>query len=176
LIVAQLQAMLRVLLQRTELEPARTIASVNSFLCDDLPADRFVTTFCGILEPDRNEMLYCSAGQGPIIHVRSASRTVDQFPATHCPLGVVDDLEFRLDRPIAFATGDVLVLVTDGFYEWANRRKEQFGIERLTELAMELATLDADEILMRIRERVVAFSAGTEQMDDLTAIIIKRTN
>ena len=174
LIVAQLQAMLRVMFQNTDLPHADIMGAVNSFLCHDLPADRFVTTFCGVLNPDRHELHYCSAGQGPILHVKPAEGKVEQFVATHCPLGILSDLEMSLDQPIHFAIGDVLILVTDGFYEWANPQDEQFGLDRLIDLALKLAPRTADDILAGIRDQVVDFSEGPDQADDLTAVIVKR--
>ena len=38
---------------------------------------------------------------------------------------------------VAMAPGDLLVLFTDGFYEWANEGGEQFGIERLRAVIFE---------------------------------------
>ena len=73
-----------------------------------------------------------------------------------------------------FEVGDVVLLVTDGFFEWTNRREEQFGIDRLCELALRVSDLDAEQILARIRVEVTRFSEGTEQADDLTAVVIKR--
>lgn len=174
LIVAQLQAMLRVMFQNTDLAHGEIMDAVNRFLCHDLPGDRFVTAFCGILHPDRHELHYCSAGQGPILHVKPAEDTVEQFVATHCPLGIVPELEMCLAHPMRFAVGDVLILVTDGFFEWANPQGEQFGLDRLNDLALKLAGRSADEILTGIRDQVVTFSEGTAQADDLTAVIIKR--
>jgi len=176
LIVAQLRAMLRALLLGTSMEQSKVIKRANSILCHDLPPDRFVTAFCGILHLDRNELVYCSAGQGPVLHVKAAEHTVEQFNATACPLGILPDLEFHLDQPIRFGPQDVLLLVTDGFFEWTNRQDVQFGLDRLSVLALELVHLDAADILNGIRERVVEFSAGTDQEDDLTAVVIKRVN
>jgi hypothetical protein len=61
---------------------------------------------------------------------------VDQFPATCCPLGILADQTFELDQPIHFADRDVVILITDGFYEWANRGGEQFGLNRLEQIAL----------------------------------------
>ncbi len=174
LVVAQLQAMLRVLFLTDDHEHCKVIGSVNNLLCDDLPADRFVTAFCGRLNGSGHELSYCSAGQGPILHIRAGQGRVERFNATHCPLGIVPGLEFGLAPSIHFEPGDVVLLVTDGFFEWANTADEQFGIDRLAELALKLAGRDADQILTGIREEVIAFSGGTEQADDLTAVVIKR--
>lgn len=174
LVVSQLRAMVRVLLLGPAMEQAQVIRRVNQILCEDLPADRFITAFCGVIDAEHHELRYCSAGQGPILHVKPAQQTVKQFSATYCPLGILEELEFHLDQPINFDKGDVLLLVTDGFYEWANTKGEQFGIERLKKVALELADLAAADIITRILEEVTRFAGGTHQEDDLTAIVIKR--
>ena len=69
--------------------------------------------------------------------------------------------------------GDLLVLATDGFFEWANTQ-EQFGVER-EEVIRTSRHLPPKEIISKMYGAVVEFSGGTKQQDDLTAVIIKRT-
>ena len=174
LVVAQLQAMLRVLLSSMDLGHCRVLQCVNKRLAADLPPDRFVTAFCGVLDTRRHILHYCSAGQGPILHVRRGGRLA-RFDATACPLGILPEMEFHTDAPIHLQVGESVVLVTDGFYEWSNSREEQFGLERLERLVVDLAEHSAQAILEGIRRDVNRFAEGTLQRDDLTAIVIKRT-
>ena len=71
--------------------------------------------------------------------------------------------------------GDLLVLATDGFFEWANREGEQFGIKRLEEAIRQSKGSPPCELISALYGTVVAFSGGTQQQDDLTAVVIKRT-
>jgi len=64
--------------------------------------------------------------------------------------------------------------VTDGFYEWENPRGEEFGLKRLEAVIREWHELTAKEIIARLRFAVEDFCQGTEQKDDLTAVILKR--
>jgi serine phosphatase RsbU (regulator of sigma subunit) len=66
-------------------------------------------------------------------------------------------------------------LATDGFFEWANGQKEQFGAERLEGAIRASRHLSPKEIISTVYRAVVDFSGGTKQQDDLTAVIIKRT-
>ena len=70
--------------------------------------------------------------------------------------------------------GDVLALVTDGFYEWTNPESEEFGLSRLESVIRESHNLPAEQIIEKLRSSVSTFCRGTEQLDDLTAVIIKR--
>ena len=73
------------------------------------------------------------------------------------------------------APGDLLVLTTDGFFEWANTQDEQFGLARLQEAVRSARHLQAGEIIRQLHAAVVEFVGGTDQQDDLTAVVVKRT-
>ena len=49
------------------------------------------------------------------------------------PLGMFSPMVASKARILTFDPGDLLLLVTDGFFEWENPEGEQFGIERLQE-------------------------------------------
>jgi serine phosphatase RsbU (regulator of sigma subunit) len=66
------------------------------------------------------------------------------------------------------------LLVTDGFFEWENDREEQFGVQRMEDVIRASRDSASAEIISRLYETVTAFSNGTKQQDDLTAVIIKR--
>jgi len=72
------------------------------------------------------------------------------------------------------APGDLLVLTTDGFFEWANAHDEQFGLERLQESIRSARDLQSSEIIAQLHAAVVKFAGGTAQQDDLTAVVVKR--
>jgi serine phosphatase RsbU (regulator of sigma subunit) len=70
--------------------------------------------------------------------------------------------------------GDLLMLVTDGFFEWANAQGEQYGAERIETTIRAGRELTAADLIARLYQNVLDFAAGTEQEDDLTAVVIKR--
>jgi phosphoserine phosphatase len=72
------------------------------------------------------------------------------------------------------AEGDVLVLLTDGFFEWAREDGEAFGEERVGELIRRMHAAPAAEMIDAFYRAVLDFSNGTRQGDDLTAVIVKR--
>ena len=68
----------------------------------------------------------------------------------------------------------MVVLVTDGFFEWENPDGEQFGLDRLDEAIRQARDLPAREIIPAMYSAVLKFADGTAQGDDLTAVIVKR--
>ena len=150
------------------------IHQVNNLLSDDLGGDRFVTTFFGLLDPGDSLINYASAGQGPLLVYDHHQRRIQELPATGIPLGIMPDMEFMAEEPIRFMPGDMLVLLTDGFYEWSNPASELMGSQRIADVVIENAGAPAADLTDMIRSAVLKFSEGTEQKDDLTAVIAKK--
>ena len=73
---------------------------------------------------------------------------------------------------IKLQPGDHLVLFTDGVVEALNTRGEEFGLERLVALLRANARAATPEILVRLQEAVLAFSANAPQHDDITMMIL----
>src|SRR5262249_16226502 len=85
---APLPALLRASLSLTQ-NLERVVALVNDLLNTDLPDDRFVTAFVGLLEPSEHEFTYISAGHGPLFHFVSATNEIHELPTSGLPLGVL---------------------------------------------------------------------------------------
>jgi serine phosphatase RsbU (regulator of sigma subunit) len=67
----------------------------------------------------------------------------------------------------------LLLLATDGFFEWADAREERFGTERLGQTVRAAREKSAAEIIASLHQEVLRFANGTKQMDDLTVIVLK---
>ncbi len=147
---------------------------VNNNLTRDLPDDRFVTTFVGRLNPTTASVEYVAAGQGPLIHYHYADGRADVLPATDMPLGIMEGLGFAVDSRIELAPGDILCLLTDGFYEWAREDGEQFSEQRAIACIRSDPDRPAEQLIETLYAAVLDFAAGTPQADDLTAIVVRR--
>src|SRR5436190_13849226 len=160
----------------TSPEPAALLTRLNELLHGDLPADRFITFVLAVLDEDGGAQLI-SAGHGPTLLYRAADEQVIQFGGDGMPLGVSPVEEYGPTTSLVLDDGDVLVMLTDGFFEWTRpgADREPFGIPRLQAALRESASTDAATILKRIDHTVRAFCDGSPQSDDMTAIVIKRT-
>ena len=174
LIVAETRALLRALVHQSSSLPG-VVSSVHSLLCLDLPDGRFVTLFCGLLDPSRGTVHYVSAAQAPIYVYEAATGLVREYAAQGLPLALMPEATYEESTDIHLAEGDVLVLLTDGFFEWSRPDGEQFGEERVREIMRRHHALSSAEIIDLLHRAVVEFAAGTRQGDDLTAVVVKRT-
>lgn len=173
LVIAEARALFRALVGgQAGLE--RAVNDMHRLLCLDLPENRFVTAFCGVLDPAAGILEFLSAGQGPILLYEAASGTVRDLPAQGLPLAFFPEATYEGATRVELAVGDVLVLLTDGFYEWSREDGEAFGEERVANLIRGLSASPAADMIAALYEAVLGFSAGTLQGDDLTAVIVKR--
>lgn len=172
LIIAQARAALRAVLMSTQ-DLSSVVGAVNRLLAGDLADDRFVTAFVGVLDPAANRLEYVAAGQGPLVFV-SAAGEFESRGANGLPLAVMEDMEYGRVGSFDFAVGDTLVLLTDGFYESANRADEQFGEQRVADLVRAAASDPLPQLIDCMHEAVVKFVEGLPQGDDLTAVLVRR--
>ena len=72
--------------------------------------------------------------------------------------------------------GDVLVFFTDGLNESTNNHNEEFGKERIMEVLKRSGPKDAQTILEELIDSLYLFMNGAKRKDDLSIIVLKRTN
>ena len=89
------------------------------------------------------------------------------------PLGVMQDAEYTVSKPLRLAKGDVLVLLTDGLEETANTEGELFGVDRILQAVHQNRQSKAAKIVESVFETLKDFSGNPEQVDDLTMIVAK---
>jgi phosphoserine phosphatase RsbU/P len=147
---------------------------VNNLLSEDLPENRFVTVFLGLLDAASHQLHYSSAGQGPLLWLHADTNQVDIIGAGGIPMGIIPDCAPFSVQTETLHSGDIFALLTDGFYEWAHEDGELFGTERVIQVLQANQTRSALDNLWAVKDAVEAF-ADTKQADDLTAIIIKKT-
>jgi sigma-B regulation protein RsbU (phosphoserine phosphatase) len=152
----------------------KTIAKLNELLHGDLKGDRFVTLVACLLDPPARQLQLVAAGHGPLIFYSSRRDAVDvTIDSQGVPLGIMHPARYDKAVELDFEPGDVLVLVSDGFFEWMNAAGETFGIDRLSASIFASCRTAPDQIIDRLRADVERFHGGTGQADDTTALIIR---
>ena len=155
-------------------EHHEVLERLNRLLADDLSANRFVTFALVFLDPAKSEVEVLSAGHGPILWYKHATHELENLEAQGIPLGMIAGISYEKALVRKLAPNDMIVLVTDGFYEWENTNGQEFGLQRLESVILQSHDCSADEVIERLRTSVEEFCGGTEQKDDLTAVVLKR--
>jgi len=158
----------------THSDMVQALGYVNEYFGEDLTGNRFATLVAAVCTGEKGRVELLSAGQGPLFVYSSASDSFESLSAQAIPLGLLPQLNASDPVVLHLEPGDMVVLTTDGFFEWENEQGEQFGFDRLTQAVRESRHLAPEEIIAELYSRVKAFSNGSPQADDLTAVVIKR--
>jgi phosphoserine phosphatase len=169
----QVRAMLRVA-ERLGASLDDAFRHINDQLVSDLPEDRFVTAFLGRLDPATHTLDYHSGGQGPLLHFHAADGACDLFPPTTFPMGAISLPMLKPAERVWLAPGDVFALLSDGIYEYENGQGEQFGDDGVARVLLANPGVSMARLLEALLAEVRAFGAGAPQLDDITAVLIRR--
>lgn len=155
---------------------SKAVARLNELVSQDLSDGRFITFAAAVLSADEAGVQLLSAGHGPTLVYHRKSGEVELFGGDGMPLGVEPEAVFGEPRRLVMETGDILMLVTDGFTEAQNAKGEQFGAKRLAESLKRHSQAASEEVLPMIERDVRAFMDGERQQDDMTAVIVRRAS
>lgn len=147
---------------------------LNSALAEDIGEGRFVTFVATICAPGSSQVELLSAGHGPLLVYKLGDDRIEEKGSQGLPLGLLANLMSGPPAVFELNPGDLLVLATDGFFEWANSKNELFGAQRFGEVMRRSKDKAARDLISDLHHAVIDFSQGTPQQDDLTAVVIKR--
>jgi len=119
-----------------------------------------------------NKIITTNAGMPPLFIYRKNSQTIEEVVINNMPLGamkgvIYDVKEFNIDR------GDTLLLMSDGFAELKNEKKEIYGYKRARNSFEEVAKKEPEEIVSFLNEEGKRWTSDKEPDDDVTFVVIK---
>lgn len=150
----------------------RTVERLNQIIHKSTLTSRFVSMFYGELEPN-GVFIYVNAGHPPPFHLSAAGdvRFLDEGGAV---LGPVADSTYERGF-VRLNPGDMVVLYTDGMIEATpavDEDGEEFGIERLVEIARRLRGKTSKEIGEEMMQAVETYRGKGEPQDDRTVVVV----
>jgi phosphoserine phosphatase RsbU/P len=147
---------------------------LNAAIAGDIGEGRFVTFVAAVCSPGSPHLELYSAGHGPMWTYKLVHDRIDEKGAQGLPLGILPHLVSGPPEIVELYPGDMLVLATDGFFEWANPKGDEFGVRRIREIIRLAREKPPRELISALYQAVIEFSEGTHQQDDLTAVVVKR--
>jgi len=154
------------------LSPREVCANVNRLMCENIAGRGFITFFYAVIDSDtagRKRCTYCNAGHNPPILARRYGVT-HRLDSGGGVLGVFSDWKYE-HYDVALASGDRMVLYTDGITEARSAAGEEFGEDRLIDLLRSFEDPDATAIVDRTIAIAMKFNNGSFE-DDVTVVVV----
>jgi serine phosphatase RsbU (regulator of sigma subunit) len=177
LYMSKLQGIFRSL-HAFDLTPHEMFVRTNRLLCQDLERSSFVTALGGFFDPVARRIVLARAGHLPLYHFEAARGAVTRLLPRGLGFGLSNHPIFATEleeRALSYGPGDVFLFITDGITESLSPEGEDFGEDRVMALLGALASsgLAAREIRDRVSSAVRTFSAGLDQADDETVVVVR---
>jgi sigma-B regulation protein RsbU (phosphoserine phosphatase) len=173
MLMSNLQAMLQVRSSET-LDPGDLLRRTNADLIRRVGEGRFITLFYLILEAGTGRVRYSNAGHNPPYLLRPSGE-ITELKVSGMPLGILPNIHYQSSEA-RVEPGDVLLLYSDGITECMNRHGELFGEDRLKDVLSQSASGDAHAIRGAIFSAVDTFRENEPYSDDMTLIVLKRSD
>jgi serine phosphatase RsbU (regulator of sigma subunit)/predicted enzyme related to lactoylglutathione lyase len=170
LLMANLQASLRSQAALAFDQPEALLRSVNRLFYDNTTDSAYASLLFAEYDDVTRRLRYANCGHLSGLLLRSDGK-VERLESTSTLLGLFREWNCSL-REQELASGDVLVLYTDGITETCNERGEEFGERYLIESLQQHRELSCRALLNAVVDGVRR-SSPQEQHDDITAIVAK---
>jgi serine phosphatase RsbU (regulator of sigma subunit) len=164
----QTKFLLRSYLRRFR-DPGQALEELNRLMGDFERPEEMVSVCVTVFDEENDTARYASAGHPAAWVVQD--RSIRSLRDTG-PLLMMDAESTYGSKEIAFAVGDVLVMLTDGLIE-ARRGPELFGEERLASIIRRDADVEPDVLCKTLLNAAVEFSEGPV-VDDVTVMVVRR--
>jgi sigma-B regulation protein RsbU (phosphoserine phosphatase) len=148
--------------------PVRLCSQLNKLLNSNIPGNRFITCFYGLVDIRRRVLHFTNAGHNPPLLIRQ-NGDVLRLETGGRVLGAFADSTYRQGE-VALVSGDRLLLFTDGLTEVRNPSGEEFGEARLRELLKRDHHRAAADLQKTIMQEVSEFCGG--QFEDDAALMV----
>ena len=148
-------------------DPAAILSGLNRMLRGSL-GGQYVTAACAAIDTAAGTIRYAGAGHPPALLLDKKNRRVVELTENGLFLGPFPQASYS-SMMVPVASGDALLLYTDGIVEARLGNGEEFGRERLR---MMLESADGHPPAQLI-DSLFRQIAATEQQDDLTAVLVR---
>ena len=168
LLMANLQANLRIQCENASTDARQLLRSVNQVFHKNSTESAYATLFFADYDDRERRLRYANCGHLPALLVRKDG-TLERLVSTGPVLGLFRDWDCGTEERTLYK-GDTLAIYTDGVTEAFNETGEEFGEERLVDSLRRHRHLPPQSAVSALVDEVRRFSP-LEQSDDITLTI-----
>lgn len=172
------KGILHTLCRETE-SPAEVLKKANKLFYENARRGTFISLIYGIVDTREKTFRFARAGHNPILHFSAEKESLNLLQPSGLGLGLTisDSFDKNIqEKTLDLASGDMLLLYTDGVVESLNTDHQFYGTGRLQKLLGNSVNKQANEILSDLVSDVTNFSGEAKQHDDMTVMVIKLNN
>lgn len=152
--------------------PAALVNAIHTAVTAQLIAvDSFVTLVLLRFDGQAQTLTWVNAGHTPSLLHPAGQPQVHELLGTNLPLGVIAD-ESYAQHVAPFASGDTLLIYSDGLSESLGAGQVDYGAERIKALLAGSRPAGPAQILDRLRADLHRHTDGAKAADDRSAIVI----
>jgi phosphoserine phosphatase RsbU/P len=170
LLMANTQSALTILAQ-LDIPLTEIAHRLNTLLCENTKPEVFVTVFLAIVDMRSNTLSYVTMGHNPPVLLTNGR--CELLEEGGLLAGVVPDPPDYVMGQRVLAHGDVLILYTDGVTECQDSSGKEFGVDRLTQIALQTAHGPASDICNGLVSAMQSHCKAAQAADDTTIMVIK---
>jgi len=154
-------------------DPGRVLAGLNHALCGKFDHN-FVTAAYAYIDMEERTLTYAAAGHPPMLICRNSNGKVEEILENGLFLGMFPEAAFASVKT-PFASGDRVVLYTDGILEAPSSSEEEFGAERLSQFMETKHSLTVNRFADALIDALFDWTQqprGQGQQDDITLLAV----
>jgi sigma-B regulation protein RsbU (phosphoserine phosphatase) len=151
--------------------PVQVTALVNNALSRHYGSGRYATMFFAEYDSGDRTLRYVNAGQNAPLLLDPVTRSVVHLTHGGPPVGLFEDAAFDVGM-VAVPAGATVLIYTDGVVEARSPADEEFGLDRLIDLAA-APHHTLDELLAAVMDALRTWSGAREQGDDITLVALR---
>jgi serine phosphatase RsbU (regulator of sigma subunit) len=173
LVASAVQARVNSAARHAHLDPEELMAAIDRDVYATTDGARYATAIYGVLDAATLRLLVVNAGHPSAFVLPPAPSTpIRSLTATGPALGLIEAGTFG-SHSLKLTPGSLFVAYTDGVHEARNAEDEEFGEERLMQLAAEHRDRNAGEICAAVLNAVRDFRGLSQDQDDVTVLVVK---
>ncbi len=161
-------------LSRVAASPRDLLLRANQALADSLERKAFISLLYAIFDIPRSQVVLARAGHCPMIHI--SGEHAEMVRPTGLGLGLTHESIFEeatQETTIGLKSGDICIFYTDGLSESRNSEGEEFGYDRIVNVALGVGARSSEMIKDSILQEIRNYTGNSSYGDDMTLVVVK---
>ena len=152
---------------------AEVVSRLNRQLYASTPREKYVTLFYGVYDSATRKLAYTNAGHLPPVLFRRDR--IQRLEGGGTVVGLFPTVRYE-QTEIEIEPGDMLLAFTDGMTEPENNFGQEFGEERLLDVAQRARSSPPEVMMNEIYRAVSDWTGSPELQDDMTLVVAQAQN